>query len=265
MTWLWIVPMGLLVGLALGGLGGGGAILTIPALIYLLGEPPATAAAGSLVIVLATCVIGLVPHLRDARVGIRTVDADPYRLGNRGRIIPKNAASPGAKDQPFALSASLAFEQSYGMIDGDSASLAELCALLSNLADVPVNQSLAVTGSINQLGQVQAIGAVNEKIEGFFDICNARGLTGNQGVLIPAANVQHLMLRQDVVEAAAAGKFHIYAVADIDQAIALLTGLTAGEADANGEYPQGSINGLVAARVTELGKISQSYLGNKSH
>lgn len=180
-------------------------------------------------------------------------------------ILSSFLAARYAKDQPFALSASLAFEQSYGMIDGDSASLAELCALLSNLADVPVNQSLAVTGSINQLGQVQAIGAVNEKIEGFFDICNARGLTGNQGVLIPAANVQHLMLRQDVVEAAAAGKFHIYAVADIDQAIALLTGLTAGEADANGEYPQGSINGLVAARVTELGKISQSYLGNKSH
>jgi lon-related putative ATP-dependent protease len=180
-------------------------------------------------------------------------------------ILSSFLAARYAKDQPFALSASLAFEQSYGMIDGDSASLAELCALLSNLADAPVNQSLAVTGSINQLGQVQAIGAVNEKIEGFFDICNARELTGNQGVLIPATNVQHLMLRQDVVEAAAAGKFHIYAVADIDQAIALLTGLAAGEIGANGEYPHGSINGLVAARVTELGKIGQSYLGNKSH
>jgi predicted ATP-dependent protease len=180
-------------------------------------------------------------------------------------ILSSFLAARYAKDQPFALSASLAFEQSYGMIDGDSASLAELCALLSNLADVPVNQSLAVTGSINQLGQVQAIGAVNEKIEGFFDICNARGLTCDQGVLIPAANVQHLMLRRNVVDAAAAGKFHIYAVADIDQAIALLTGLAAGETDANGEYPHGSINGLVAARLSELGKISQSYLGNKSH
>ena len=180
-------------------------------------------------------------------------------------ILSSFLAARYAKDQPLALSASLAFEQSYGMIDGDSASLAELCALLSNLADAPVNQALAVTGSINQLGQVQAIGAVNEKIEGFFDICNARGLTGDQGVLIPAANVQHLMLRRNVVAAAAAGKFHIYAVADIDQAIALLTGLAAGEADANGEYPHGSINGLVAARLSELGKISQSYLGNKSH
>lgn len=180
-------------------------------------------------------------------------------------ILSSFLATRYAKDQPLALSASLAFEQSYGMIDGDSASLAELCALLSNLADAPVNQALAVTGSINQLGQVQAIGAVNEKIEGFFDICNARGLTGDQGVLIPAANVQHLMLRRNVVAAAAAGKFHIYAVTDIDQAIALLTGLAAGEADANGEYPHGSINGLVAARLSELGKISQSYLGNKSH
>lgn len=180
-------------------------------------------------------------------------------------ILSSFLAARYAKDQPLALSASLAFEQSYGMIDGDSASLAELCALLSNLADAPVNQALAVTGSINQLGQVQAIGAVNEKIEGFFDICSARGLTGDQGVLIPAANVQHLMLRRNVVDAAAAGKFHIYAVADIDQAIALLTGLAAGEADANGEYPHGSINRLVAARLSELGKISQSYLGNKSH
>lgn len=176
-------------------------------------------------------------------------------------ILSSFLAARYAKNQPLALSASLAFEQSYGMIDGDSASLAELCALLSNLADAPVNQALAVTGSINQLGQAQAIGAVNEKIEGFFDICSARGLTGDQGVLIPAANVQHLMLRRDIFDAAAAGKFHIYAVTTIDQAIALLTGLAAGEADANGEYPANSINGLVAARLAELGKISQSLQG----
>lgn len=176
-------------------------------------------------------------------------------------ILSSFLAARYAKNQPLALSASLAFEQSYGMIDGDSASLAELCALLSNLADVSVNQSLAVTGSINQLGQVQAIGAVNEKIEGFYDICSARGLTGDQGVLIPAANVQHLMLRRDVVDAAAAGKFHIYAVTTIDQAIALLTGLAAGEANTNGEYPANSINGLVTARLAELGKINQSLQG----
>ncbi len=175
-------------------------------------------------------------------------------------ILSSFLAARYAKNQPLALSASLAFEQSYGRIDGDSASLAELCALLSNLANVPANQSLAVTGSINQFGQVQAIGAVNEKIEGFFDICAARGLTGTQGVLIPAANVQHLMLRRSVVDAAAAGQFHIYAVADIDQAITLLTGLPAGEAGAGGEYPEGSINYHVAARLTVLNKISQSLV-----
>lgn len=180
-------------------------------------------------------------------------------------ILSSFLAARYAKNQPLALSASLAFEQSYGMIDGDSASLAELCALLFNLADVPINQSLAVTGSINQLGQVQAIGAVNEKIEGFFDICNARGLTGTQGVLIPAANVQHLMLHQNVVDAAAAGQFHVYAVENIDQAITLLTGLPAGEADTHGGYPEGSINYRVAARLTELNSISQSYQGNKPH
>ena len=180
-------------------------------------------------------------------------------------ILSSFLAARYTKNQPLALSASLAFEQSYGMIDGDSASLAELCALLSNLADAPVNQSLAVTGSINQLGQVQAIGAVNEKIEGFFDICNARGLTGTQGVLIPAANVQHLMLRQNVIDAATAGQFHVYVVENIDQAITLLTGLPAGEADANGGYPEGSINYRVAARLTELNSISQSYQGNKPY
>ncbi|MBP9100982.1 MAG: AAA family ATPase [Nitrosomonas sp.] len=180
-------------------------------------------------------------------------------------ILSSFLAARYAKNQPLALSASLAFEQSYGMIDGDSASLAELCALLSNLADAPINQSLAVTGSINQLGQVQTIGAVNEKIEGFFDICNVRGLTGTQGVLIPAANVQHLMLRQNVVDAATAGQFYVYAVENIDQAITLLTGLPAGEADANGGYPEGSINYRVAARLTELNSISQSYQGNKPH
>jgi predicted ATP-dependent protease len=175
-------------------------------------------------------------------------------------ILTSFLAARYAKNQPLALSASLAFEQSYGMVEGDSASLAELCALLSNLANIPIDQSLAITGSVNQLGQAQAIGAVNEKIEGFFDICVARGLTGKQGVLIPAANVQHLMLRQNVIEAATAGKFHIYAVENIDQAITLLTGVSAGEADANGIYPQGSINHQVAARLAELTAIGKSYV-----
>jgi predicted ATP-dependent protease len=163
-----------------------------------------------------------------------------------------------AHKQPLALAASLVFEQSYGMVEGDSASLAELCALLSSLANAPIRQALAVTGSVNQLGQVQAIGAVNEKIEGFFDICAARGLTGEQGVLIPAANVKHLMLRRDVVAAAQAGQFHIHAVEHVDQAIALLTGLPAGQADADGLYPPGSLNHKVAARLAELTEIRKA-------
>ena len=173
-------------------------------------------------------------------------------------ILSSFLAARYARNQPLALSASLVFEQSYGMVDGDSASMAELCALLSNLANAPIKQSLAITGSVNQFGQAQAIGAVNEKIEGFFDICAARGLTGEHGVLIPAANIKHLMLRRDVVAAAEAGQFKIYAVETVDQAIALLTGLPAGEADAKGEYPEGSVNRKVAERLAELSKIRQS-------
>lgn len=174
-------------------------------------------------------------------------------------ILSSFLASRYAKNQPLSFAASLVFEQSYGMVDGDSASLAELCVLLSNLANAPIKQSLAITGSVNQLGQAQAIGAVNEKIEGFFDICTARGLTGEQGVLIPAANIKHLMLRRDVVAAAEAGRFRIYAVENVDQAIALLTGLPAGEADAKGIYPANSINRKVAARLDELTKIRKSF------
>jgi predicted ATP-dependent protease len=174
-------------------------------------------------------------------------------------IMSAFLASRYAKNQPLAFSASLVFEQSYGMIDGDSASMAELCALLSNLADVPIRQSLAITGSVNQLGQSQAIGAVNEKIEGFFDICKARGLTGEQGVLIPVANIKHLMLRQDVVAAAEAGQFRIYAVENVDQAISLLTGLPAGETNARGIYPLGSVNRKVADRLHELTEIRRSF------
>jgi lon-related putative ATP-dependent protease len=164
-----------------------------------------------------------------------------------------------SRDAPLSLSASLVFEQSYGPIEGDSASLAELCALMSNLANVPINQSLAVTGSVNQFGLVQAIGAVNEKIEGFFDICEARGLTGDQGVLIPASNVKHLMLREDVVSACAEGKFGIYPVEDVDQAIELLTGVPAGEADAEGLVPEGTINYLVAAQLAGLSALRQAF------
>ncbi len=164
-----------------------------------------------------------------------------------------------AVEQPLSLSATLVFEQSYGGVEGDSASSAELYALLSAIADVPVRQALAVTGSVNQRGQIQAIGGVNEKIEGFYDVCRARGLTGAQGVLIPAANVANLMLRRDVVEAAAAGQFHIYPVTTVDEGIALLTGRPAGEPDEDGHYPPDSINGLVVARLKKLAEAQRAF------
>ncbi|MCI0396513.1 MAG: AAA family ATPase [Chloroflexi bacterium] len=164
-----------------------------------------------------------------------------------------------AVDRPLSLAASLVFEQSYGGVEGDSASSAELYALLSALAEAPVKQSLAVTGSVNQHGQVQTIGGVNEKIEGFFEICQARGLTGEQGVVIPKANVKHLMLRQDVREAAAAGQFHIYPVETIDQGIELLTGLPAGEPDAGGKYPEGTINQRIIARLEKLAEKQRQF------
>ena len=166
-------------------------------------------------------------------------------------ILSAYLAARYARHQPLSVSASLVFEQSYGEIDGDSASLAELCALLSALGDLSIDQSLAVTGSVNQHGQVQAIGGVNEKIEGFFDVCAARGLSGEQGVIIPAANTEHLMLRADVRAAAGDGRFSIYAVSHVDQALALLTGMRAGMPDANGLYPPDTCNGRVQMRLFE--------------
>lgn len=166
-----------------------------------------------------------------------------------------------ALDQPLALAASLVFEQSYGGVEGDSASSAELYALLSALAEVPIRQGLAVTGSVNQWGEVQAIGGVNEKIEGFFDVCNARGLTGDQGVLVPAANVQHLMLREDVVAAAADGRFTIYPVTTVDEGIALLCGMPAGVRDDEGRFPQGTINRLVEDKLDLFASRLKSLSG----
>lgn len=154
-----------------------------------------------------------------------------------------------ALDVPMSLHASLVFEQSYGGIDGDSASSAELYALLSALSDMPIRQGLAVTGSVNQNGEVQAIGGVNEKIEGFFDICTAQGLTGGQGVLIPAANIEHLMLRRDVVEAVKAGNFRVIAIKTINQGIEVLTGAKAGRRGRSGGFPANSINGKVEATL----------------
>ncbi len=157
-----------------------------------------------------------------------------------------------ATERPLSLSASLVFEQSYGEIEGDSASAAELFALLSAIAEVPIKQSLAVTGSVDQHGNIQAIGGVNEKIEGFFDICKARGLTGEQGVIVPRANVKHLMLRADVVEAVANGQFAIYAIETVDEGIELLMGIPAGERDESGAYPEGTLNFLVEQRLAKL-------------
>jgi predicted ATP-dependent protease len=164
-------------------------------------------------------------------------------------ILSSFLAARYAVLSPLSLSASLVFEQSYGGVDGDSASSAELYALLSALSETPIKQGFAVTGSVNQFGQVQAIGGVNEKIEGFFDVCQARGLDGKQGVLIPETNVKHLMLREDVVAACKAKKFSIYPIKTIDEGIALLTGLPAGELNAKKEYPLGSINRRVVAQL----------------
>jgi lon-related putative ATP-dependent protease len=162
-------------------------------------------------------------------------------------------------ERPLALSASLVFEQSYAGVEGDSASAAELFALLSAIGDVPVRQSLAVTGSVSQHGEIQAVDGINEKVEGFFDICRARGLTGEQGVIVPAANVANLMLRQDVVDAVEAGRFHLHAIRSVDEGMELLTGLLAGERDASGQFPEGSVNARVESRLVQLAEIWQAF------
>ncbi len=168
-------------------------------------------------------------------------------------------ASRYARDVPMSLHASLVFEQSYGGVDGDSASSAELYALLSALSGVPIRQGLAVTGSVNQNGEVQAIGGVNEKIEGFFDTCKARRLTGQQGVLIPVANVEHLMLRRDIVEAAKAGKFRVIPIKTIDEGIEALTGCVAGKRKRSGRFPDGSINALVEAQLRSFAENRRRF------
>jgi predicted ATP-dependent protease len=176
-------------------------------------------------------------------------------------ILAGFLSSHYVKDQPLSLSASLVFEQSYGGVEGDSASAGELCVLASALAEIPIKQSLAVTGSMDQHGRIQAIGGVNEKIEGFFDICRKRGLSGDQGVLIPLANVKHLMLRRDVIAAVEAGQFHIYPVDHVDLCLELLTGLPAGERDENGAFPQGSVNQKICQRLLDLAAKRRTFSG----
>jgi lon-related putative ATP-dependent protease len=180
-------------------------------------------------------------------------------------IVSSYLASKYATDVPLSLGASLVFEQSYSGVEGDSASVAETCALLSALAELPIRQYLAVTGSVNQLGVVQVIGGVNEKIEGFFDTCRARGLDGTQGVLIPRDNVQHLMLRADVVDAVRDGLFNVYPIATIDEAIELLTGTTAGARDRMDRFPQDSVNGRVEQRLRRLAAARHEFESKATH
>ena len=166
-----------------------------------------------------------------------------------------------AQDKPLSLSASLCFEQSYTGIEGDSASSTELYAILSSLSDLPIRQDIAVTGSVNQKGEVQPIGGVNQKIEGFFDVCKAKGLTGDQGVMIPFQNIRNLMLREDVIKAVQDGKFHIYAVKTIDEGIEILTGMSAGDKKPGGRYPEGTVNYRAEKRLSELAEGVKEYYG----
>ncbi len=174
-------------------------------------------------------------------------------------ILSSYFAARYSRQFPLSLSASLVFEQSYAGVEGDSASMGELCALLSALADAPIKQSIAVTGSVNQHGQVQAIGGVNEKIEGFFDVCSKTGLTGDQGVIIPAANVRHLMLRRDVVEACEAGRFRVYPVVTVDDALEILTGVQPGQEDESGDFPEDSLNARVLGQLLEFAIIAEGF------
>jgi lon-related putative ATP-dependent protease len=173
-------------------------------------------------------------------------------------ILSGYLGSKYAQERPLSVSASICFEQSYEGVDGDSASSTEIYALLSSLADAPIKQGIAVTGSVNQHGRIQPIGGVNQKIEGFFDVCKAKGLTGEQGVMIPVQNVRNLMLRGDVVEAVAAGQFRIYPVATIDEGIEILTGVAAGTKE-NGSYPEGTINYLVEQRLREFAEKMKEF------
>ena len=208
---------------------------------------------------------------RPSRITARTFSGEPgvvdiereAKLGgpihSKGVLILTGfLAGRYGREHPLALSASITFEQSYEEIEGDSASSAELYALLSSLSGIPLDQGLAVTGSVNQRGEIQPVGGVNEKVEGFFDVCRARGLTGRQGVLIPEANVRHLMLREDVVEAIRGERFHLYVVSTVDEGITLLSGSEAGERGADGRFPEGSFNWAVEqALAANVGRLKE--------
>jgi len=185
---------------------------------------------------------GIINIEREAELSGRTHDKGVMILsGYLGRTFAQNA--------PLGITISLTFEQSYGPVDGDSASSTELYVILSSLADLPIRQGIAVTGSVNQKGEIQAIGGVNQKVEGYFDVCRQKGLTGHQGVIIPRANLPHLMLKDDVVNAVREGRFHIYQVGSITEGIEILTGVTAGAADAAGVYPQDAVYGRIQNKL----------------
>ncbi|MBI5893139.1 MAG: AAA family ATPase [Deltaproteobacteria bacterium] len=182
------------------------------------------------------------------------------RIHNKGMMILTGyLGEKYGQETPINLSASICFEQSYEEVEGDSAASTELYALLSSISGVPIKQGIAVTGSMNQMGEVQPIGGVNEKIEGFFDVCSAKGLTGNQGVLMPEKNLKHLMLKKDVIDAVKAGKFYIYAVKNVEEGIEVLTGVPAGGKQPDGRYPEGTINYLVSKRLKELAKNLKEF------
>jgi predicted ATP-dependent protease len=181
-------------------------------------------------------------------------------IHSKGMMILSSALSARyAPELPLSLHGSVVFEQSYGGVEGDSASVAELSALLSSLSKLPIRQGVAVTGSVNQLGRVQAVGGVNEKVEGFFDVCRERGLDGSHGVIIPQDNVKHLMLREDVVDAVKRDEFRVFAVRHIDEAIAILTGEDAGARDRDGNFPEGSVNFLVESQLVEYATARKSF------
>ncbi|HID92699.1 MAG TPA: ATP-dependent protease, partial [bacterium (Candidatus Stahlbacteria)] len=182
------------------------------------------------------------------------------RIHNKGVLILAGyLRSKYAQDKPLAVSASLCFEQSYSGVEGDSASSTEVYALLSALSGLPIRQDIAVTGSVNQKGEIQPIGGVNQKIEGFYDVCKAKGLTGKQGVMIPYQNVNDLMLRKDVIDAVKQGKFHIYPVKTIDQGIEILTGVKAGKQKEDGKYEEGTVNYLVDKKLQEFAERWKSF------
>ncbi len=197
------------------------------------------------------------------REGMVSIDRESKMSGNihtKGlMILTSFLRERFAHNKPISLTASLCFEQSYGMIEGDSASSTELYVLLSSIARVPIYQGIAVTGSVSQKGEVQPIGGATQKIEGFFDICQYKGLTGKQGVLIPCKNVENLMLKQEVIDAVHEGKFHIWPVARVEEGIEILTGIPAGELQPDGTYPEGTIFRIVDDRLKEIGEIVRQY------